>query len=97
MKWMMWFGRILVHSTSPQELVDISIALWPQLSKQIPPTQRVDFLHNAAEKSLGVVLADLDRTQRAALMNSLLPQVVQEFPLNDLDLLTAFSRKEDRN
>jgi len=91
MKWALWLGRILARQMAPQELVDLAVDVWPHAWKRIPQDQRVDFLNNAAEVHLGTFLGDLTREERAALMNALLPLAAREFPLTDLDFLSAFS------
>lgn len=91
MKWTHWFGRILVRRLPPQGLIDLAVEVWPQAWERIPREQRVDFLKSVAEKHLGAILEDLSREERAALMNALLPLAAREFPLADLDFLTAFS------
>lgn len=91
MKWTLWFSRILARRLPPQELVDLAVEVWPHVWKRIPQDQRVDFLKSVAQKHLGAFLGDLNREERAALMNGLLPLAAREFPLTDLDFLTAFS------
>ena len=91
MKWTHWFGRILVRRLLPQGLIDLAVEVWPQVWERIPREQRVDLLKSVAEKHLGAILEDLSREERAALMNALLPLAAREFPLADLDFLTAFS------
>jgi hypothetical protein len=90
MKWKLWLGRIFVHNLSPQELVEFDMNIWPHVWKQIPSDQRVDFLKNMAQEHLGTFLQDLSRNERTTLMNDLLPLAACEFPLADLDFLTAF-------
>ena len=91
MKWTLWFGRILARRLPPQELVDMAVEVWPHVWKQIPQDQRVDFLKSVAQEHLGAFLGDLNRKERATLMNGLLPLAALEFPLTDLDFLTEFS------
>ena len=86
-----WFGRILAKRLPPAELVVLAMEVWPHVWKQIPQDQRLDFLKGVAQKNLGAFLVDLNREERTALMNALLPLVAREFPLADLDFLTAFS------
>jgi L-fucose isomerase-like protein len=90
MEWTLWFGSILVQQLPPEKLVDLIVKVWPQVQESIPHEKRVDFLKNVAEKHLATLLDDLSREERASLMNTLLPMVSREFPLYDLDLLTAF-------
>jgi hypothetical protein len=91
MKWTHWFSGILARQLAPQELVDLAVEVWPHIWKRIPSDQRVDFLKSVAEKHLGTFLGDLNREERSALMNNLLPLAAREFPLTDLDFLTAFA------
>ena len=91
MKWALWLGRILARQLAPQELVDLAVEVWPHAWKRIPQDQRVDFLKSAAQEHLGALLGDLNREERAALMNDLLPLAAREFPLTDLDFLNVFS------
>lgn len=91
MKLAIWFGRILAQRLPPRELVVLAMEVWPHVWEQIPKDQRVDFLKSVAEKRLGTFLGDLNREERASLMNALLPLAAREFPLTELDFLTAFS------
>lgn len=91
MKWTLWLSRALARRLSPQELIALAMSVWPQAWKQIPRDRRVDFLTKVVSEHLGTLLGDLDRQERAALMNALLPLAVREFPLADLDLLATFS------
>ncbi|NMC78847.1 MAG: hypothetical protein GYA59_05765 [Chloroflexi bacterium] len=90
MNWTFWFGRIVAGRLSPQELVDLAVEAWPQIRERIPSEQRVDFLKSALKEHLGTFLEDLNRAERADLMNALLPLAAHEFPLTDLDFLAAF-------
>lgn len=91
MKWTLWLGRAIAHRLSPQELIGVAMSVWPHAWKRIPQEQRVNFLVKIVSENLGTLLGDLDRQERAALMNALLPMAVREFPLTDLDLLGTFS------
>lgn len=46
------------------------------------------------EENLEWILVDLDRAQRAQLMNRLLPLVARYFPLEEVDILGAFASFE---
>ncbi len=91
MRWTKWIIYILVRRLPALEMVNLAVEVWPQMWKRIPREQRVDFLKSVAEKHLSIFLEDLSREERVALMNALLPLVAREFPLVDLDFLTAFS------
>ncbi len=95
-KWSFWLGCILARYLAPQELVEMAVKVWPHAWKHVPSDQKVGFLTSAAQKYLGIFLADLSREERAALMNALLPLAAREFPLADLDFLTAFSSPGSR-
>ena len=96
MKWLLPFGAMLARRFSPQELVDLAVRVWPQVWQKVPPDQRANFLTNAADKHLGALVAGLSRRERVALMNALLPIVAREFPLSELDFLSAFAAPGDR-
>lgn len=91
MKLKFLLGRAIARSLSPQELSELIKNILPYVWKQIPSNQRVGFLKNAAHEHLGALLAGLNREERAALMNDLLPLAARELPLSDLDFLTSFS------
>lgn len=92
MKWLLPFGMMLARRFSPQELVDLAVKVW----QKVPPDQRVSFLTNAAAKHLDALTAGLSRQDRVALMNALLPIVAREFPLSEVDFLSAFAAPGDR-
>ncbi len=91
MRWTLWLGRAVARRLSPQELVELAMSVWPHVYKQVPRDQRVNFLKKVVAENLGTLLGDLERQERAALMNALFPLAVREFPLTDLDLLATFS------
>ncbi|MEN6481310.1 MAG: hypothetical protein ABFD29_03940 [Anaerolineaceae bacterium] len=96
MNWTRWLSHVLIRQLPPQKLVDLAVEAWPQMWQRVPQEQRIDFLKDIAEKNMGTFLADMDRKERGALMNALLPLVAREFPLIDLDFMTAFpSPSED--
>lgn len=96
MKWLMPLGVMLAGRFSPQELVDLAVKVWPQVWQKVPPDQRASFLTSAAAKHLGTLAAGMSRRERVALMNALLPIVAREFPLAEVDFLSAFAAPGDR-
>jgi hypothetical protein len=96
MKWLVSFGAMLARRLSPQELVDLAVKVWPQVWQKVPPDERVNFLTNAAADQLGTLAGGLSRRERVALMNALLPIVAREFPLSEIDFLSAFAAPGDR-
>ena len=53
--------------------------------------ERMAFIKNFVEENLDKMLEGLGREDRAQLMNALLPRILKEFPLADLDILGGFS------
>lgn len=96
MKWLFAVAMLLARNKSPQEWVDLSVKVWPQVWQKIPLDQRVNFLTSAVAEHLGTLSAGLSRRERVALMNSLLPIVAREFPLSEVDFLSAFAAPGDR-
>lgn len=96
MKQMIWLSRMFVQKLSPQQLVDLAMDIWPHVWVRVPTEQRVTFLKNILEQHTGSVLGGLNREDRIALMNGLLPLAAREFPLSELDFLTVFASPGDR-
>ena len=92
----LWIGRLLAQRLSPQELMTLLSEIWPLVWQRVPAGQRVDFLKDAAENHLGMFLAGLNRQERAELMNAILPIAAREFPLAEMDFLSAFAEPGDR-
>ncbi len=72
---------------------------WNHPAKWVPRTtlrcEKLAFFRCFAEEHLGTLLAGLERAERAVLMNALLPSLVREFPLADLDILGALAPAGD--
>jgi len=96
MRWKLWFGRILTRWLPPQEIVDLAAGVWPHIWKRIPQDQRVDFLKSVAQKHAGMLTAGLSHRERVVLMNALMPIAVREFPLVEMDFLSAFAATGER-
>ncbi len=95
MKLTLWLVRILSRRLSPHDLVDLAVEVWPNVWEQIPPEKRVTFLADAGTSHLGIFMMDLNRQERAALLNAMLPIIAREFPLAELDFLSAFASPGD--
>jgi len=91
----LWIGGMLARRLSPHNLVDLAVAVWPLVWEQIPPGQRVTFLTETATNNLGTFIVGLNRQERGALLNALLPIIARELPLAEVDLLTAFASPGD--
>lgn len=90
MKWKRSLAHLLARHLSPEELVIIASEIAPEILSRLPRGERVAFGREMAEVIAEAALRDLGREERAQLMNALLPLLVREFPLADLDLLAAF-------
>jgi len=84
-------AQVFVGGLPQDDLFRIaSKALDEQLSK-MSGDERVALLQRLVEENLEWALAGMDRSQRARLMNSLLPVIARHFPLEELDILGAFA------
>lgn len=88
-------NRIEKKPLNQQWSADLLEHVWSLVWEQIPRGERGSFIKNLVKDHLGVLLSDMSREERASLMNDLLPLVAQEFPLADLDVLSAFPISED--
>jgi len=93
--------RWIALRMAPQDLANMVGDFLPSILEGMSRAARIDFLRHLAETALPPTMAALDRESRATLMNTLLPLLVREFPLSDLDLLTALEenplRADDRS
>jgi hypothetical protein len=90
-----WTGNVLwrnllARQLAPRDLVAVAGEALPDVLERVPRAERVAFLREMVAASIGPVLRNLGREERAQLMNALLPLAARGFPLVDLDLLTAF-------
>ena len=90
MKWKRSLAHALARHLSPGELVVMASEIAPEMLSRLPRAERVAFGREMAEVIAKAALRDLGREERAQLMNALLPLLVREFPLADLDLLATF-------
>lgn len=94
MSWKSRLAQPFVGFLSPQDLQEIAGRAVVQITSKMKPEERVVFFQRFVEEHLNPLLAGLGREERARLLNALLPKLVQEFPLADLDILGAFSSAE---
>ncbi len=73
-----------------QVLANLVNRTWLVAWKKVPQEDRGGFIRTLVEDHLGDFLRGMSRKERASLMNDLLPLIAREFPLADLDLLSAF-------
>lgn len=81
--------RWIALSMAPQDLANMAGDFLPSILEGMSRAERIDFLHHLAGTALPPTMAALDREARASLINALVPLLVCEFPLSELDLLTA--------
>jgi len=90
MAWKHSLARLLARRLLPHDLVTVTGEVLPEILERLPRAKRVTFLCEMVTACVGPLLRNLGREERAQLMNALLPLAAREFPLADLDLLTAF-------
>lgn len=91
MGWEHSLAHLLARRLAPNDLVAVASEALPSVMERVPSKERVAFLLDMIAASVDPLLRNRGRGDRAELMNALLPLVAREFPLTDLDLLTAFS------
>ena len=74
--------------TDPEELMQTLDTILPQLLARFTSQEKTDFLLNLMEKHLSTILEGLTKKERGELLTKLLPTLLEEFPLDEIDLLT---------
>jgi len=92
MGWKTRVAGAFIGELSADELWELNEKAVQHTLTQLTPAERLVYLRRLVEGYLGEVLAGLGREERAKLMNGLLPLLAQEFPLDELDILGAFSQ-----
>ena len=87
-------ARMFVGGLSQDDLLRIAGDLLDERLSGMSGEEQVAFLQRLVEENLAWALADLNRSQRAQLMNRLLPLVARHFPLEEADILGAFASFE---
>ena len=84
-------AQMAVALLRPKDLMEIAHdALGPMMAR-LDKEEKITFIQNFVEENLDKMLEGLEREERAQLMNALLPRILEEFPLEDLDILGMFS------
>ena len=94
MGWKTRVAGAFVGTLGPDELWEFSGKAVQHMLTRLTPAERMVYLGKLVEDHLAEILAGLGREERARLMNGLLPLLAQEFPLDELDILGAFSQAE---
>jgi len=84
-------ARMLVGGLSQDDLLRIAGEILDERLSKMSADEQLAFLQRLVEENLEWALANLDRPQRAQLMNRLLPLVARHFPLEEFDILGAFA------
>jgi len=82
------FSRIAqqaVHTLNKDELEHLMNSALEQMLSTMTKEERIDFVHSMVEKGIVNLLADMDSDDRTKLMNSLLPPILRQFPIDKLD------------
>ncbi len=84
-------AQLAVALLRPKDLMEIARDASGPMMAKLNEEERMAFIKNFVEENLDKMLKGLGREDRAQLMNALLPRILEEFPLADLDILSTFS------
>jgi len=87
--------RFLMNRLSQDDLLRVTGEMLDERLRKLSQEERTAFLQQMVEANMERALAGLERSQRAQLMNDLLPLIARHFPLEDVDILGAFADFED--
>ena len=82
------FSRIAqqaVQTLSKDELEHLVDSAMERMLSTMTKEERLGFVHSMVEKGIVNLLAGLDGDDKAKLMNSLLPQIIRQFPIDKLN------------
>ncbi|MCD6290653.1 MAG: hypothetical protein J7M34_09140 [Anaerolineae bacterium] len=94
MGWKTRLAGTFIRMLDMDELWELSGEAIQCMQTQLTPAERVAYLQAFVEAHAEGLLSGMGREERARLMNGLLPFVVREFPLGDLDILGVFAQKD---
>jgi len=83
------FSRIAqqaVHTLNKDELEQIMNSALDRMLNTMTKEERIDFIQSIVEKGIVNLLTDMDSDDKAKLMNSLLPQILRQFPIDKLNI-----------
>ncbi len=84
-------AQVAIALLRPKDLMEIARDASGSMMARLNKEEKMAFIQNFVEENLDKMLEGLGREDRAQLMNALLPRILKEFPLADLDILGAFS------
>ena len=79
------FSRIAqqaVHTLNKDELEQIMNSALDQMLNGMTKEEKIGFIQSIVEKGIVNLLTDMDSDDKAKLMNSLLPQILEQLPIN---------------
>jgi len=82
------FSRIAqqaVHTLSKDELEQIMNSALDRMLNTMTKEERIDFIQSMVEKGIVNLLTDMDSDDKAKLVNSLLPQILRQLPIDKLN------------
>jgi len=83
------FSRIAqqaVHTLNKDELEQIMNSALDRMLNTMTKEERIAFIQSIVEKGIVNLLTDMDSDDKAKLMNSLLPQILRQFPIDKLNI-----------
>ncbi|MBA7670006.1 hypothetical protein ES703_78148 [subsurface metagenome] len=82
------FSRIAqqaVHTLNKDELEQIMNSALDRMLNTMTKEERIDFIQSIVEKGIVNLLTDMDSDDKAKLVNSLLPQILRQLPIDKLN------------
>ena len=82
------FSRIAqqaVQTLSKDELEHLMDSAMERMLNTMTNEERIGFIQSIVEKGIVNLLTDMDSDDKAKLMNSLLPQILRQFPIDKLN------------
>jgi hypothetical protein len=84
--WKIRMARNAVHQSKPAEVIALVDAVLPAVVETLPKAQLKIFIKRLFHNHLELLMHDLNREERAALLRDVLPVIARVFPLEDVDL-----------
>ncbi len=82
-----------LRSSEPEELLERMNNLLPTVISSMPPQQRASFFQSLICEHLSQILEGVNQEERAALVRTLRPTLLKEFPLESIDLREPYTGK----
>lgn len=75
-----------LQTLSKEEIEQLINSAMERMLSSMTKEEKVSFIQNIAEKIIVNLLAGLDDDDKAKLMNSLLPQILKQLPMDKLNI-----------